>query len=338
MRKTLPVLAALAAACPTAPATAADSAVVVMYHRFGEDGFPATNIRTEQFEAHIAELRKPQYTVLPLPEIIAKLRDGTAMPDRTVAITIDDAYASIHSVAWPRLREAGLPFTVFVATDPVDRQFGSYLSWDQIRELRDAGVTIGHHTRTHAHLPTLSEAAVRAEIAEASARFEAELGAAPELFAYPYGEYTLAIQGIVAEAGFAAAFGQHSGPVHAGDDGFGLPRFALNEAYGGIDRFRTAVNALPLPVADRAPAEQLLTDNPPAFGFTVAADAGGLQQLACYASGLGAVPVAVDGRRARVALDAPFPPGRSRINCTLPAGDGRYRWYGVQYLVPGGAD
>ena len=34
-------------------AQAADSAVVVMYHRFGESDFPATNIRVDQFEAHI---------------------------------------------------------------------------------------------------------------------------------------------------------------------------------------------------------------------------------------------------------------------------------------------
>ncbi|MEE1569760.1 MAG: hypothetical protein V1255_07605, partial [Alphaproteobacteria bacterium] len=32
------------------------SAVVLMYHRLGEDSLPSTNIRINQFESHIAEL------------------------------------------------------------------------------------------------------------------------------------------------------------------------------------------------------------------------------------------------------------------------------------------
>jgi len=36
-----------------APAMAADSAVVFMYHRFGDGRFPSTNITIEQFEAHL---------------------------------------------------------------------------------------------------------------------------------------------------------------------------------------------------------------------------------------------------------------------------------------------
>ena len=28
-----------------------------------------------------------------------------------------------------------------------------------------------------------------------------------------------------------------------------------------------------------------------------------------------------------------FPPGRPRLNCTLPAKQGRWRWFGTQFLV-----
>ena len=47
-------LAILGITSQAAPATAADSAVILIYHRFGEDTLPSTNIRLEQFEAHIA--------------------------------------------------------------------------------------------------------------------------------------------------------------------------------------------------------------------------------------------------------------------------------------------
>src|SRR5437762_8991612 len=71
-------------------------AVIIQYHRFGEDDVPTTNIRLAQFEAHLAELKKSKYTVLPLADVIAALREGRALPDRTVAITIDDAYTSAY--------------------------------------------------------------------------------------------------------------------------------------------------------------------------------------------------------------------------------------------------
>ena len=124
------------------PVMASDSAVVLMYHRFGETAHPSTNIRIKQFEAHLEELSREKYTVLPLPKIIAKLRTRQPLPNRTVGISIDDAFLSAYREAFPRLQEAGLPFTLFVATAPVDRNLSGFMDWDQIRKLRDAGVTI----------------------------------------------------------------------------------------------------------------------------------------------------------------------------------------------------
>ena len=72
------------------PAAAADSAVILIYHRFGEIAFPSTNIRLAQFEAHIAELSSGPYTVMSVPDIVAAIRQGRELPDRTVGITIDD--------------------------------------------------------------------------------------------------------------------------------------------------------------------------------------------------------------------------------------------------------
>ena len=125
-----------------------DSASVIMYHRFGEDRYPSTNIRLAQFEEHLQLLTNGDYTVLPLPEIIETLRAGGTVPDRTVAITIDDAYLSVYEQAWPRLKELGLPFTIFVATEPVEKNRRGYMSWDMLRELQSQGVTIGSQTHT----------------------------------------------------------------------------------------------------------------------------------------------------------------------------------------------
>jgi peptidoglycan/xylan/chitin deacetylase (PgdA/CDA1 family) len=330
-------LAAILSLTATVPAQAAgDSAVVFMYHRFGEGGIPSTNIRIEQFEAHLAEIATGKYTVLALPDVVAALRENKPLPDRAIALTIDDAFLSVYTEAWPRLKAAGIPFTLFVATDPVDQGLRGYMNWDQIRDLVRSGVTVGHHTASHLHMPSASRERNAADIAKASRRYREELGFTPDILAYPYGEYGEAVRKSAVEAGFIAAFGQHSGVAYSGHDLHSLPRFALNETYGTIGRFRLAANALPLRVADVAPQDNALGPNPPAFGFTVEAGIARLGQLACYASHLSQATAIerLGQRRFEVRLEAPFPSGRGRINCTMPADGGRWRWYGVQFYVP----
>ena len=100
------------------PNATSNSAAVLMYHRFAEPAHPSTNIRIDQFEAHIEELKSGPYTVVPLADVVAAMTGGKPLPDRAVAITIDDAYLSVYTEAWPRLQAAGFPFTVFVATSP----------------------------------------------------------------------------------------------------------------------------------------------------------------------------------------------------------------------------
>jgi peptidoglycan/xylan/chitin deacetylase (PgdA/CDA1 family) len=328
------LLAALWLGSVNMPASAADSAVIFMYHRFGEDSFASTNVPLDQFEAHVQELRSGAYTVLPVPQIVAALREGRPLSDRTIGITIDGAYRSVYAEAFPRLRRAGLPFSLFVATDSLDRSFGNIMTWDQLREMQKAGVTIGGMTASHPHMTDIETVEVRGELARARKRFETELGRAPELFAYPYGEYSLAVRELVMQSGIAAAFGQHSGVIYRGSDFHALPRFALNEAYASIERFRLAANALPLPVRQITPADPLLRDNPPALGFSVDPDIGDLGQIACFASQQGRTAIERLGTdRLEVRFNQPLPRGRSRINCTMPGPDNRWRWLGIQFYA-----
>ena len=319
---------------PTTTAYSADSAVIVMYHRFGEPEFPTTNVSLEQFDSHIEELTSGPYTVLPLPDIVSALREGRELPDRAIGISIDDAYRSVYDKAWPRLKAAGLPFTLFVVTEAVDRRSQSYMSWEQIREMRDAGVTIGSQTHTHLHMAASPRIRNEADIADSNRRFVEELGATPTLFAYPYGEMSFDARATVIDSGFIAAFGQHSGVTHRTADRYFIPRFAFNENYGGIDRLRTAANALPLPVQDITPADPLLTQNPPDFGFSVAPTISKLDQLTCYNSQQGRLNIEQLGaNRIELRFNKALPQGRSRINCTMPDGEGRWRWFGRQFFV-----
>lgn len=321
---------------------AESAAVILMYHRFGEDKLPSTNIRLEQLDDHITVLTTGGFTVLPLPEVVNALRAGRPLPPRTVAITVDDAYASFVTHGWPRFKKAGLPVTWFVNTEPVEKGFSGAPSWDDVRRLRDEGVTIGAHSHAHPSLPALSVEDGAADLEHAMAVFDRELGARPTLFAYPYGEADREAMALAGRLGFEVAFGQHSGVAWAGDDRWYLPRFAMNENYGVADRFRRVVNALPLPAAAVEPADPTLRGaNPPTFAFTVTNPDSGpdvrLAGLTCFGPD-GAVKPALDGQRVAVRLDKPLPAGRTRVNCTLPGPKGedgalRWHWRGTLFLV-----
>ncbi len=84
--------------------------------------------------AHLAA----NYNVLPLHEISATLMRGEALPDRAVALTFDDGYESNYLLAYPTLREFGLPATIFLCTGFID---GTIQPWFHRLELAMARAT-----------------------------------------------------------------------------------------------------------------------------------------------------------------------------------------------------
>jgi peptidoglycan/xylan/chitin deacetylase (PgdA/CDA1 family) len=316
-------------------AFAADSAVVLMYHRFGDSGHPKNNIQLDQFDAHLAELSKEKYHVLPLPDILSAIKTGKTLPKFTVAITIDDAFQSVFTRAVPRLKSRGFPFTLFVSTRAIESGSSSYMNWDQIRALRDAGAEIGHKTHSYLHMANKENKTLVRDIEAANKRFKTELGFVPKLFAYPYGETNIKAMTIVKELGFAFAFGQHSGVVHRTSEPYFLPRFPLTEQYGSESRFRLIANASPLPISEITPRNPSPNRNPPLFGFTVDQTIVNMSRLSCFHSKQGKVPTErLGSHRIEIRFRAALNQGRSRLNCTMPGPNGRWRWFGWQYFIP----
>ena len=207
------------------------------------------------------------------------------------------------------------------------------MNWDQIRELLENGVTIGSQTKSHPHMHRLSPIKVEQEITLSNSRFLQEIGQYPQLFAYPYGEYSLDVIKAVKDAGFIAAFGQNSGVLFASDNMFELPRFAFNENYGSIERLKLALDGKPLRVTDVTPQDMVLNENPPSYGFTVDKSLMPISQLRCFSGEYGKLIVEVLGPRAEIRLPGAMKGPRSRVNCTMPAENGRWRWFGRQFLV-----
>ena len=309
------------------------SAAVFVYHRFGEKTFPSTNITMRQFKSHINEIKTNNYNVLPITEIVDHIINKKPLPEKTIGLTIDDAFKSIYKKAWPVLKAAGLPFTIFVSTGTVSSGSNSYMTWDEIKELSNSGVTIGHHTVRHLHLVNKSMDIWENEIENANNAFEENLGYIPDIFSYPYGEYSLQIKEFIKKKKFKAAFGQQSGIIFNEINIFELPRFSLNQKYGSLDRFKFAANSSPLAVKEITPRNLVIEDvNPPLMGFTLINDI--KSKITCYPSHkLETTVMKLSKKRFEIRFNSEFPKGRTRINCTTNDNN-KWRWFGVQFFRP----
>ena len=75
--------------------------------------------------------------------------------------------------------------------------------------------------------------------------FNNKLGYIPNIFSYPFGEYSEFMRNYISK-NFTFAFGQHSGVIDVNKEKFQLPRFPINENYGEIKRFKSIINTYPL--------------------------------------------------------------------------------------------
>jgi biofilm PGA synthesis lipoprotein PgaB len=325
-------------------------AVVLIYHHV-DIGTPAsTSLSPELFGEHLDYLADNGYGALPLAALVDSLQSAGTIPDRTVAFTFDDGYSSVYSEAFPRLRARDWPFTVFICPDAVDQQRGPVLTWDQLREMAEAGATIANHGLYHRHhqrrddgeSDEVWERRIRKELQDAQQRIIEEIGSAPDLFAYPYGEFDGDLRRIIRDLGWAA-FGQQSGPMGEMSDFTRLPRFPMAGPFAAMKNFGEKVASLPLPVTDVQPDNPQLpigngTDGAgPLLRVTLGSGEFRAGQLAAFASGQGAADLNWDEKKAgvlEVRARSALGPGRSRYNITAPAKDGgRYYWYSHTWIV-----
>ena len=327
-----------------------DHAVVLIYHHVDTETPASTSLSPELFGEHLDYLVANGYQPWPLAALVDSLQNGGSIPDRTVALTFDDGYRSVYSEAFPRLRKLDWPFTVFVCPDAVDHGTGPVMTWDQLREMAAAGATVANHGLFHNHLQRRADgeddkawrSRTREELLAAQRRITEEIGHAPSLFAYPYGEYDPDLLELVRDLGWAG-FGQQSGSMGVESDFALLPRFPMGGPYASLETFGEKVSSLPLPVTGVDPADPGLPlvggeeIRKPGLRLTLAPGDYRSGQMAAFAGGQGAADLEWVDQGAgilQVRARKPLSAGRSRYNITAPTTDGRrYYWYSHTWIV-----
>ena len=287
----------------------------------------------EVFVEQIEMIKNANYEFYDIQEFI----DNFNQPKnkKKILITIDDAFSSFYEIAWPFLKENRIPFILFVSTEPVGNK--GYMTWDQIREIEQESYGyIGHHSHTHDYLIEKSDEDFIKDIEMASKIFLKELGYVPNLFSYPFGEYSKFMKDYISE-NFSFAFGQHSGVIDLNKDKYELPRFPINENYGELDRFKSIINFFPLEFKNLIPEEKKLTNknNPPEFEVEFFENQKNLNNINCYSNEGNTWAKSNTNflnNKLTIEFRDTFTPRRGRVNCSLND-NGKWRWFGVQFVV-----
>lgn len=204
------------AEAPTAPAKPAidtkAEVVVLCYHRLEGKAGGALSIEPALFEKQLQEIKDSGLAVISMQDFLAWRRGEKNIPPKSILITIDDGYVSSYDVGWPLLKKYGFPFTMFVYLNYIQKG-GKSITWEQLGEMRDAGVEIGSHTVSHQDLrrkpskaPGDYDTWLKEEIANSKQVIEDKLGIKCATIAYPFGLHNEKVHAAVKEAGYEAGF------------------------------------------------------------------------------------------------------------------------------------
>lgn len=311
---------------------------VLQYHHISKTTPASTSTSPDVFAQHMDLLASEGFEVWSLPKLLASLKAKIELPAKVVALTFDDGYLSVYDNAYPLLKRRGWPFTIFVASDDIEHNYGPVMSWQQLQEMQKNGGTIANHSKDHAYLIDVPGDAktqlstINKDLYHTELRIQQMLGKTPKLLAYPYGEYNLGIKAVTASLGLMA-FGQQSGPLGENSDWQALPRYPLSGIYANPKRLKEKLYTLPLPVVDVRPENIISFDRQPKLSFALQEMTFKPHQLNCYASGQGAVPIEYIKGRFEVKVNQSFRGRRGRINCTAPIQNQKgYYWYSKVWI------
>lgn len=160
----------------------------------------------ELFDAQMKYLGEAGYHVVSFGALEEHLTHGTPLPKKPIVISFDDGWQDQFIYAFPILKKYNYTATFFVFTNSIGRR--GFLTWNNLRTLRDAHMTIGSHTLSHPFLTAISDPAILwNEIVESKKKLERHLGIVVREFAYPFGYYNPEIVAMVKKAGYSSARG-----------------------------------------------------------------------------------------------------------------------------------
>ncbi len=183
--------------------------------------------KLQDFQRQIKYISDNQYQVISLEEYVKGKLPFAPTLSKPVIITFDDGHASQYVIGMPALQEYGYSATFFVTVGKIGTE--NYISWQQLRQMRDDGMAIMSHTMTHAFLSDIPVAQVRWELQESKKILEQELGKPVDFLSLPGGRCSRIVKEIAKEVGYKGICTSIIGYNYPDTDPYSLRRWTITK-------------------------------------------------------------------------------------------------------------
>ena len=200
---------------------------IIMYHSILKSKKGAYTVSPDEFKSDLLELKKLGYESVFIQDVINYCNGTGSLPEKPVVISFDDGHYNNYAYAYPILKEVGFKANLNVigsfcefstSSGDCDNPNYSYLTWDEIKELKESGVfEIGNHTYAmHKYKPRFGigklpnedaetyKNSLTADVLKLEDKFYSQCGFKTNIFAYPFGKYEKESGSILSQLGFEA--------------------------------------------------------------------------------------------------------------------------------------
>lgn len=203
---------------------------ILMYHHIRNYNDPNDQIGTnlslspENFRAQIDYLKDNGFTTI----TFAQLLDFPTkkLPEKPIILTFDDGYQDGYDNAFKDLKASGQIGVFYIVTNFLGQP--DQMTAAEVREISDAGMEIGSHTKSHPDLTTLTVSNVKKELVDSKKTLEEIIGKSIISFCYPSGKHNDIAGKTVIEAGYLTATTTKTGISSTSEEKILLSRLRIN--------------------------------------------------------------------------------------------------------------
>jgi len=185
---------------------------ILTYHRFAKSCSSPLCMPENIFDFQMRYLKENGYHAITGDQLLAFLEYHQGIPQKSVLITMDDGYRSVYDIAYPILKKYGFTATIFIYTSFVEVS-KTAITWNQLKQMKAAGFTIGSHTIDHSDLTNPKEGEseqafidrIKRELYGSKKIIDQKLEQNTYFLAYPYGYYDQKSVQIAKKAGYKVA-------------------------------------------------------------------------------------------------------------------------------------
>jgi peptidoglycan/xylan/chitin deacetylase (PgdA/CDA1 family) len=213
---------------------------ILMYHKINPSstvGGLGLRVLPGEFDWQMGYLYKNGYQTLTMEEGYQYLKGSLKIKGKPIIITFDDGYKDNYTYAYPILKKYNYTGNIFLISNIIgktnvwDEKAGKptnyIMNWDEIDEMRRAGIYFGAHTANHPKLAQVSKETAWQEIKESKDDLEAHFKEKVDYFCYPFGSYNKDVEDLVQKAGFKAAITVDQGINKPNPDFYALKRIRI---------------------------------------------------------------------------------------------------------------